>query len=130
MNMDGKRPEMNLHSVLSIIMAFVLFGLGFALLIGTFSIGTIDWWLSGLILLVGLFMFSTPGASNYSVGLLLSGVGLFTLLRTMEIIETPWLKYLLGGFLMLTAVINIFRNVFGNATPINQTWGRRKSDKA
>ncbi len=129
MEKQAPRQSMSFHSIISLAVAFVLFAVGFALLIGAFSLGNVDWWLSVLLILIGIFMLSSPGNnSNVSIGLLLASLGLFSLLRTMEIIETPWLRYGLGGFLVLTSVINIFRNVFGQATPINETWRRNDND--
>lgn len=124
---NHKGQPYTLTSVVSLGIAFMLFGVGFAILTDLLQLGTVDWWLSVLLLLIGIFMLSTPGGVNMSIGLLLSGVGLFSLLRTMGIIETSWLRYGLGGFLMLTSTVNIFRNVFGTPTPINKTWRRKNS---
>ncbi|MBH2007251.1 hypothetical protein I8H83_01450 [Candidatus Saccharibacteria bacterium] len=64
---------------------------------------TANFWIACVIVLAGVFTVQ----SSASVGLSVMGVGLFMLLRELGIVQTPWLSYGLGVFLIVVGIYGI-----------------------
>ena len=64
---------------------------------------TANFWIACVIVLAGVFVVQ----SSAPVGLGIMGVGLFMLLRELGIVQTPWLSYGLGVFLIAVGIYGI-----------------------
>ena len=125
--MSGQPVSYRLIVYLLLDMLLIVFGT--ALLIGagkTFDSGI---WLPLAITLAGIFILSPDASNNTIIAIILIGLGCYLLSRELGIIATPWIRYLLAGFSILTGALNILRNATGKEVALSGTYSRTKSDK-
>lgn len=87
---------MKLGTVVHIVIGAALIVAGVVFLGIGMSGETANFWIACVIVLAGVFAVQ----SSAPVGLGIMGVGLFMLLRELGIVQTPWLSYGLGVFLI------------------------------
>ncbi len=124
MNRADKALQNILRTLINI--AFILVGV--CIVIGVFDISPDNAWFPWLILLTGIFILSAPNAASRRGGIVVAGLGIYGILRAMDIVSVPWLRAIIGGFLILVGLINIIRNSIGGEIPIRQTFSKQSKN--
>lgn len=84
---------------------------------------TAPFWLSFVVLCAGaILIFEDPGNRNLRIGIPLALIGLLLTFRSLNIVSVPILRWGLGAFLILTAVVNLYRNLKGGGVAIHKTF--------
>lgn len=120
---------LSIRLTLRLTLAVLLVVFGTTVLVGAFDPLNNTIWLPLVTLLAGVFILTPDSHNNTLVGLVLTGVGGFMLLREAGVINTPWLSYLLGGFCVLTGTVNIMRNATGKEVRLFETFAKTNTDK-
>lgn len=102
------------RKVLKILFSSFVLLFGLLLISNILKLPSVPLWLSAITMIIGLTILS-PSLSIWSIslGVILCCFGAFTVLRTIEIITQPWIRYGLGGSLALFGVVQIIYSVKG-----------------
>lgn len=97
----------------------VLILLGVCLLLGIFDLSVQNPWLPWILAITGVFLVSIPGVRL--AGGVVTLVGVYLILRYLDFVSVPVLRYALGGLLILLGVVNLVRGAGGGGPPTNKT---------
>ncbi len=120
-----KHPNVRFMQAVRAVVDVLLIALGTCLLFAVIELTVAPFWLCFVLLCAGLILvFEDPNQRNYKIGIPLTVLGFFLTLRSLNIVSVPIVRWGLGGLLLLTGAVNIYRNFKGGGVAIHKTFQR------